>query len=37
LVCTQKFKVKNRRRVVLKTSLDCELPYEIPQNGILKK
>ena len=37
LVCTQKFKVKNRRRVVLKTSLDCELPYEIPKNGILKK
>lgn len=37
LACLQKFSVKKRRRVALKPDVDCELPYEIPQNGILKK
>lgn len=37
VACLQKFSVKKRRRVALKPNMDCELPYEIPQNGILKK
>ena len=37
VACLQKFSVKKRRRVALKPDLDCELPFEIPQNGILKK
>jgi hypothetical protein len=35
--CLQKFSVKKRCRLALKPDADCELPYEIPQNGILKK
>ena len=37
MACLQKFSVKKRRRVTLKPDVDCELPFEIPQNGILKK
>lgn len=37
VVCTQKFRVIYRRRVLLKPGLNCTIPYEIPQNGILKK
>jgi hypothetical protein len=37
VVCLHKFRVKKRYRVALKPDVDCELPYEIPQNGILKK
>ena len=37
VACLQKFSVKKRRRVTLKPDVDCELPFEIPQNGILKK
>jgi hypothetical protein len=37
VACLQKFIVKKRCRVSLKPDVDCELPYEIPQNGILKK
>ena len=37
VACLQKFSVKKRRRVALKPYVDCELPFEIPQNGILKK
>jgi hypothetical protein len=33
VVCLHKF----RYRVALKPDVGCELPYEIPQNGILKK
>jgi len=37
VACLQKFSIKKRCRVSLKPNVDCELPYEIPQNGILKK
>ena len=37
VACLQKFSVKKRYRVALKPDVDCELPFEIPQNGILKK
>ena len=37
VVCIQKFRVIYRRRVLLKPGLNCTIPYEIPQNGILKK
>ena len=36
VVCLHKFRVKKRRRVALKPDVACELPFEIPQNGILK-
>ena len=37
VACLQKFSVKKRRCVTLKPDVYCEIPYEIPQNGILKK
>lgn len=35
VVCTQKLSVKSGRRVRFKPVDDCQIPYEIPQNGIV--